>query len=569
MGFSFTTIESNQLGQVTKWDVPLNDWAGLKFGNGNNDTFGNAISRATEDFIWDDDNPVRPDVLNRTYGIEGQLKFDKPLSAQRARLMHERKRKELESLAYVESASHSWASAKAAVGFGAALVGGLSHPVDLGLAFLPFIGSEKAAAGVAKMGGGAFRQGIARGLLAEESLALPGGRLTAAVIDGVVNQAIVEIPVAIQKHRDQAIYGLEDSAFNILAGGVFAGALKGLGLALERAGKLWREADPRIREAALMDTANTIVTGEPPRVHEYFGLDEATIRQKVEAKVRAEFPFTLRDAYPTGSDVRFRWPEGGEASGRVIEHTDSGAIKLEVAGKEFPVFVRESEIITPEARPIVDLSSLPPEQLEALSRKSNALERAARRSTSASDLAEILRQAEGLPFEGRIAIEVAQNTHTDAATFEAAARNPEAQKTTLPNYFESIRERRMTPEQNAIREQSINDFLAKAKAEHEARLQGIIDHETRRVLDEIKTRTPQTPQADIDRYTVKGTPDDASIKAVEEDAADMAEQALNVARTPEERVALKAQIDKELSEVVTGEKAIDHMIPCVTQRAKQ
>lgn len=540
MGFSFTTVEPNQLGQVTKWDVPWNDWVGLKFGNGHNDTFGNAISRATEDFIWDDDNPVRPDVLNRTYGIEGQLKFDKPLSAQRARLMHERKRKELESLAYVESASHSWASAKAAIGFGASLVGGLSHPVDLGLAFLPFIGSEKAAAGVAKLGGGAFRQGLARGLLAEESLALPGGRLTAAVIDGVVNQAIVEIPVAIQKHRDQAIYGLEDSAFNILAGGAFAGALKGLGLALERAGKLWRDADPRIREAALMDAAKTILTGESPRVHEYFGLDEATIRQKVDERVRAEFPF---ETPVVGT---------GPLTYRGQTYADTPRVRELIARSE------EIEAALPPS----------PEGTTRLWRgnRPDEVGTATAFTRSLPGIALPFRDAYGGP------ISYVDVPTQSLAAFEQSGGSP-GDEFNLPAELAAraipVEVRGAVEGQaNTIREQSINDFLAKAKADHEARLQGVIDHETRRVLDEIKTRTPQTPQEDIDRYVIKSTPDDASIEAVNKDAADMAEQALNVARTPEERIALKAQIDKELSEVVTGEKAIDHMIPCVTQRAK-
>src|SRR5262245_22233939 len=197
MGFSFSTIEPNQLGQVTKWDVPFNDWVSMRFQNGFSETLGNAISRATEDFIWDDYNPASPDVLNRAFGIEGHLTFDQPMSAQRAQLIHDRKRKELESQAYLESASHSWHSTKAVVGFGASLVGALAHPVDLGLSFLPFIGSEKAATEVAKLGGSAWRQALARGVFTEEAALaskIPGGRLTVAAIDGVVNQAVMEVP---------------------------------------------------------------------------------------------------------------------------------------------------------------------------------------------------------------------------------------------------------------------------------------------------------------------------------------------------------------------------------------
>jgi hypothetical protein len=306
-GFPFTTIEPNQLGRVTKFDIPVNEWMGIKFSSAQNDTLGEAITRRTEDAIYDDDVKMRPDVANKAFGIEGALQFDEPVSVQRARLMHERKRKEIEQLSYLESASHSWFSAKALAGFGASLVGSLSHPVDLGLTFLPFVGSEKAAAGVAKLGGGAFRQALARGVIAEEAFAgrVFAPKLTAAVVDGIVNQTAMEIPIAVQKYRDQAFYGPADSALNILAGGAFAGGVKGLALALEGALRAWNNADVRIKDAAIKDTVDSILQGKEPQSHTGFTVDEAVIREKVlqrmpfdEAAVRIEAEQVVDEVLP-------------------------------------------------------------------------------------------------------------------------------------------------------------------------------------------------------------------------------------------------------------------------------
>lgn len=546
-GFSFTTIEPNQLGRVTKWDVPINDWLGLKAGAGYSDTLGNAISRATEDYIWDDGNLVRPDVLNRTYGIDGALKFDKPLSIQRARLMHERKRKELERQAYFESASHSWFSGKAAAGFGAALVGGLSHPADLGLSFLPFIGSEKAATSVARLGGSAWRQGLARGVIAEERLAgvVPFHRLSAAVIDGVVNQAVMEIPIAIQKHRDQANYGLTDSAFNILAGGAFAGAMKGLGLALERAGKLWREADPRIREAAIQDTVRSMMTGEPPKAHWAFGLDEATIRAKVEEKVGAENPFAptttkglQEPTQLTGDDLAdVRLDEPG-----VTRATEPDSIVIQLRDLQSrPI---GEVVIKPTGDDAVDAKAVA-DRIEVEAGKDSRVS---------------IRESAGtLTNEKGLAVSRYVNTFNGPAW------------TSIEQLIAARRGIDMASIE-AERQKSAEDFLTKAKAEHEAKVKGIIDAETQKAIAEIRQQHPSPPKEQTERYTFKETPDDANIKAVDEDTATLQEQVLNVARTPEERLALEAEIKAGLKELeekgVSGEKAVDAMIPCVVAKAK-
>lgn len=546
MGFSFSTIEPNQLGAVTKFDIPLNEWMGLKFGEAFESTLGTARTRMEEDRIWDDGNLVRPDVANRSFGIEGELKFDQPVSIQRARLLHERKRAELERRAYLDSASHSWASAKAVAGFGASLVGSIAHPLDLGLTFLPFIGSEKAAASVAKLGGKGWRaaleRGLQRGVIPEEALAragVPYHRLSGAVIDGVVNQAVMEIPIAIQKHRDQADYGPADSAFNILAGGAFAGAIKGLGLALERAGRLWREADPRIKDAALMDAANTILTGQNPKAGQYFGLDEAAIRSKVEPDVRARNP---------APDARQTLKETGVTEDNINALLDGSKTPKQVVDEQLGIN-----------------DSGPDRHVEA---------RLLAKTSAVNSINETLGipdrfTADELYGAGAKALE-----RSEFEAWEALSSADDQTKAQFRQWLDATEKQRAndSSRMESKRQRSIEDFMAVQKAQHEAKIKDMIDAETRKAMDDIRRANPATPPDITQRYTFKSVPDDASLKVIEDDIADWERTTLNRATTPEERIRLETEIKSGLKELdeqgMSGEKAIDDMLPCVVNRAK-
>ncbi len=552
-GFSFTTVEPNQIGRVTKFDIPLNEWVGLKFGSGYTDTLGNQISRFTEDSIYDDNNPAKPEVLNRAYGIEGHLKFEQPMSIQRARLMHERKRKELATASYLESASHSWFSGKAAAGFGAAMIGGLSNPVDLGLSFLPFIGSEKLAGQVAKVGGGSFRQALARGVIAEESLAgrIPLHRLTASVIDGTVNQAAMEIPIAIQKYRDQADYTAADFAFNVAAGGAFSGAIKGLGLALERAGKLWMEMDPRIKEAKLNETLHSIITGES-RQTEFAGMDEAAIRAKVEERIRRENPLVsnAKEAPVVRSSATeivdaFKAEQFAEQ----VSDIDKGIIarlnqRYDVGERGPELIQAMGEYVGKKYDPQASLKSFRRDLYETIS----TIEKT-RPLLLSSDPA----------VKSQIEANIAKLEQRKAQIEEDITRTALA--------IDDI-ESRVAAERKA----STESFLENAKAEHEAKLKGMIDVETKRAIDELRQSNPAPNAETVKRYTFKNIPDDANIKAVEDDFAQLNEDVIGIAATEAERLELEAEIKAGLNELdevgLSGEKAIDEMIPCVTAKAK-
>lgn len=270
MAYAFAPRANSITGQANNLDLPISDWAGVKFDDAANSTIFGAISRFAEDQIWDGPDLMRPDLATSVFGIPGYLKFDDPISIQRARLLRERKDAELRRLSYLESATHSTLSVKAGVGLLAGMAGSASNPLDLSAMFIPFVGSEAAAAGVAKMGGSGLRQAFARGLLTtEESL----GTFTrfpkfgASVINGALGNALTEIPVFAQNVRDKAIYGPTDSALNIAMGGLAGGALHIGGALISRALGRAREAheslDPATRDAALRKATNDALNDRP------------------------------------------------------------------------------------------------------------------------------------------------------------------------------------------------------------------------------------------------------------------------------------------------------------------
>ena len=278
MPFAFSQIDPSRSGQVTQWDIPINDWFALKFGLGRHDTAGSAISRMIEDWNAGGDD-LDAETANREYGIPGHLTFTRPIRAQRAALMKSRKREELDRMAYLEAASHDAISWKGAGGFIAQMAGSLASPVDFGLMFIPIVGSAERAAGLAKVGAPSARVAFARGLIQAESLKYP--RLSAAMIEGSVGNAITEIPVFIQNARDQANYGFEDSAFNVIAGGVFGGAIVGLTKLLAASGRGLSGLKRSTKDAALRDQLNATGNDQPGNLKDVVDLDENLIRERV------------------------------------------------------------------------------------------------------------------------------------------------------------------------------------------------------------------------------------------------------------------------------------------------
>jgi hypothetical protein len=264
MPYAFAPRANSTTGQVSHWDVPLSKWMGVKFDQGVHDTFFSSLSRFTEDSIYDSPE-IQPELANKTFGIPGYLKFDAPVQIQRARLMRERKEAELERMAYLNGATHSTFSAKAAIGTAAGMVGAVANPLDFATMFIPFAGSSAKAARVAKMGGNRLNQLAARGLFTTESIGAVSRfpQFGAAVINGTMGNAVTEIPVFAQNVRDQAVYGPEDAALNVFLGGATGGAFHLGGVALKKilglAADTHSRLSPEVREQAARDAVNSML----------------------------------------------------------------------------------------------------------------------------------------------------------------------------------------------------------------------------------------------------------------------------------------------------------------------
>jgi RNA polymerase sigma factor (sigma-70 family) len=160
----------------------------------------------------------------------------------------------------------------------------------------------------------------------------------------------------------------------------------------------------------------------------------------------------IRDREPLPGQERFAEPKPEPV--RLSEATDNQRLS-EAANKApeprpAPVEAPLSTDTLPAARALteaskaetVPLSEMQPAELEAASQRSNLLERQARRTRNSEQLDSILKEAVGLPFESRIANEVASNPFASDTTFEAAINNAEARKMANESYFDYLRQRR-------------------------------------------------------------------------------------------------------------------------------
>lgn len=296
MPFDFGQIEPNQVGQVSRWDMPMSSWMGLRFAEGEFSRVGPRIT----DFLlgrFDDSPTLSPKEANAQFGIPGYLTFDSPVQAERARYMHERKLKELEIQSYAESAAHNAISPNGIAGFGAMVAGSLMHPLDAAVNFIPFVGSEAKAASVLKLGGNAVERALARRLITQETIAkLPilehfpnFGR---SLIDATAGNAAIEIPNFILNARDQAVYGPEDAIYNVMLGGLVGGALgHGIHTALALAHAGYSRLRPETRDNMFKEAMGAGLRGEQPNLGAHGSVDETAIRDKAqfdEATIREQ-----------------------------------------------------------------------------------------------------------------------------------------------------------------------------------------------------------------------------------------------------------------------------------------
>jgi hypothetical protein len=529
MPFAFSQIEPQTTGRISRWDVPLNRWLGVKFGEGQDATIGRAWERFTDD-MFDSGDMVSPEEANEVYGLPG-LKFDKPISSSRAQHMYERKREELARAAYLEAASHSAISGKAVAGFGAMLLGGFAHPIDAATIFMPIVGSSAKAAQLGKAGAGSLRQAFARGLITTEQLAVVSKypRFTAAVVEGTIGQAIVEIPVYAQKRKDQAVYGIEDSIINVALGGAFAGgihaAAKGLSKALEVSGLMHQRLTPETKELIQREAIQAFVEGRPIDVRDPVRVDEEAIRARVvfdEAQARKEAEAET----------------GPEQSGPLQPAVSDDLIKA------------WAKTIGLDEATIREAVGLPVAEMKARLRQMEEVSQA--------------RHAAGEPFD--------QNTNKGIGFYRYLVERVEKQG-----------ERAADPQKLAeVRQARIQEVIARKKAEFEATKEQRVTAERNAEISRQQAEGKVLSQEQVEQYKADPTAENAAafldedISTIEQDLK--AENDRLIAELGDEtdeavaaeQAALKEELDAELAELKEQayqprDKAIKAAIPCALE----
>ena len=581
MPFAFNQIQPTTIGTVDKWDIPLNRWLGVKFGSGYGDGLGSAVSNFTEDQIYDEGPVMKPDFATKTFGIPGHLKWDEPVSVGRASLLKRRKEAELENMAYLDSASHGSFSAKAFAGFGASMVGGFTHPLDLGTAFIPFVGSSTRALEAARLGAGPLERGLARGLITEEGIAaarIPFPRLSASMIEGVLSQAAVEIPIGIEKYRSQADYGIEDAATNILAGGAFAG---GLHLAAKALRGIWTKTaefhnrlTPETKDALAKEFESALMEGREPDTAKIISVDRNAIGEQVrfnEGRARAEAErIVIRDP---------KDPQALNANEILVlardnaEEVGPGKILTQLV-KRYEGGERTPQVLEQMAA-LLDRVYVPDKKApfdESYRVQQNALTKPAREEIYQTeqvlkDLADRLKTAqEPMAQQLRINMHNLQLRRNElVAQLEKAALSAPLSPQEVAAHTTAIEaDPVMGRKIDEIRNQRITEIVAFKKAEHEATMDGRVSQEVEAErASQIAEGRILSPE-EVQERQQKPTPDDADIAVIEQDAKTLEKDILNRVADPEEQAALKAELAQLQEKIYTDQgAAVRAAFPCV------
>lgn len=279
MPFVFSQKLPISAGQVSTLPVSTGEYLASSFEQGVHDSMFSSIMNLREMSLADEGPWLTADEANSKYGLP-TLTFDKSIRESQAEILNHRKSNELTRSLYLEEGNHDGLfSVKGGAGLAAGFLGSVLNPLDLSVNFLPIVGSEVQAAKLARLG--SFRQGLARGVITEEALAMSVPaipRLTAAFIEGGVGNFVAEIPHLASALQSQENYTVEDSALNLVFGTAFGGVLY---LGINGAVKIYDKLHPVTKERMLRDAMDSVARDEPIGATKWVYVDEATIREKV------------------------------------------------------------------------------------------------------------------------------------------------------------------------------------------------------------------------------------------------------------------------------------------------
>ncbi|MDT8264558.1 hypothetical protein RQ832_14970, partial [Roseomonas sp. DSM 102946] len=296
------------------------------------------------------DRLLTSDEANQLYGIDGQLRFDRPLAESSAR--------ELRDIKQTDMGRRDRASRLDAgvLGQGAVMAAGLAgsmvDPLSVASAFIPAVGATRAAAWMARAGTRLERATVAARI----------GMLDGAA--GAVALEPLQYGLAQAESRD---YDLGDSLLNVAFGAVMGGLLHSGGRALVDGWRGWRpDVDPAtvrdIHEIAMRTGAAQMARGEPVNVEPILAIARA-------ADSRREGLLSGFSRIGTDAEGRPRLEQPGAAL------TSEAAAALPAASPDAPdpVAAREAmlregvrgPVLDAEGQPVVALSRRQERQMSA------------------------------------------------------------------------------------------------------------------------------------------------------------------------------------------------------------
>ena len=308
----------NTLGTVDPMiDVPVNEWWGIRFGEGDRNSWQAASERlvdrglrtfmehgarafgpwgaaAVREYFGNDDE-MTPEAATTAYGIPNVLQFDAPIRESDARARQAKTKAEMSQAEWAARAKHGALSWKGISGFGAMVAGQMSNPLDFGLSIMPIFGAEKIGAEAAATVG--WRQALKFGAdLPLTAIGQRGGLFsfkaagiaakyplfTESVLNGAASSAVGELATFF----DQKALQEETNYFgNVVVGAVSSGAfhagIRLLGRIVEPAARALRSLTPETLEVAghLAPQMDRITPQDGPLQRAAAGADENVINE--------------------------------------------------------------------------------------------------------------------------------------------------------------------------------------------------------------------------------------------------------------------------------------------------
>ena len=208
------------------------------------------ISRITEQGSqwFSDEKKISAQEANEKYGLDGRITFDRDLTETEAKIIYDRKIREMKFQEVAAKAEGAWTHTRM---FTSGLISALNDPVNVGVSIIPFFGQ-----------GAAFLNAVHKASLVGKSLT--SARFWIGAKQGAAWTAAFEVPAAAAKHLEKADYTFVDSAVNIFAGGALAGTFRAQ---IPKYWQSWFQGIPYKRhEAALRVAAAQFAEGKDVNV---------------------------------------------------------------------------------------------------------------------------------------------------------------------------------------------------------------------------------------------------------------------------------------------------------------